>query len=162
MAVAATASPPSLRLLWSSPTGGGPPIVAGGLVWTISQRGILYGLNPHTGHVRQQAFLDGPEANHFPTPSVGAGLLLAPDGNRVVAFAHAGAPAPAAAGSSAAASPAPSGQASAGALPGGDAPSPPLSGGAVAAIVVGSLAVLGGIGWLVWRRVPSLGLSTPG
>jgi len=150
VAVGAMSSPPGLRMVWSSRTGGGPPIVAAGLVWTISQRGILYGLNPRTGHIRQQGLLDGPEANHFPTPSVGAGLLLAPDGNRVVAFAH-----PGAAASSAPVSPTPSGYASAAAQPGGDAPSPPLSGDAVAAIVAGSLAVLGGISWLVWRRVPN-------
>ena len=84
VAVRAKASPPGLRPLWSSEAGGGPPIVAGGLVWTISQqRGMLYGLDPRTGHIRQQGFLGGPEANHFPTPSAGAGLLLAPAGNRV-------------------------------------------------------------------------------
>ena len=55
---------------------GGPPIVAGGLVWTIGQDGILYGLDPATGKVRQQAAIGG-VANHFPTPSVGDGLLLA-------------------------------------------------------------------------------------
>src|ERR1700722_10789428 len=36
VAVRAATSPPGLRLLWRSATGGGPPIVAGGLVWTIS------------------------------------------------------------------------------------------------------------------------------
>ncbi len=30
-----------------------------------------------------------------------------------------------------------------------------LSGGAFAGIVIGSLAVLTGLGWLVWRRVPN-------
>jgi hypothetical protein len=48
-AVRAATSPPGLRLLWSSRTGGGPPIVAGGLVWTISLTGTLYGLDPQTG-----------------------------------------------------------------------------------------------------------------
>ena len=70
LAVRVTASPPGLRLLWSSQQGGGSPIVAGGLVWTISQAGWLYGLDPQTGHVRQKAPLGGAPANHFPTPSV--------------------------------------------------------------------------------------------
>ncbi len=91
VAVAAATSPPGLRLLWRSGTGGGPPIVAGGLVWTISQAGTLFGLDPQTGQARQQAAI-GTLANHFPTPSVGAGLLLAPSANRVVAFRAAGAP----------------------------------------------------------------------
>ncbi len=55
----------------------GPPIVAGGLVWTIGSDGVLYGLNPTSGTVTEQATIGAP-ANHFPTPSVGAGLLLAP------------------------------------------------------------------------------------
>lgn len=144
LAVRADAAPPGLRLLWASRTGGGPPIVAGGLVWTISRAGWLYGLDPQTGKVRQQAPA-GTGANHFPTPSAGAGLLLAPAGNRVVAFLATGAQG---------AGPAPLGQATPGSLPGGDAPAAPLSGGAVAGIVAGSLAVLAGIGWLVRRRLP--------
>jgi outer membrane protein assembly factor BamB len=85
-AVQVAATPASLRLLWSSGAGGGPPIVAAGLVWTIGQDGILYGLNPTTGAVQQQVSIGTP-ANHFPTPSVAAGLLLAPSADRVVAFA---------------------------------------------------------------------------
>jgi outer membrane protein assembly factor BamB len=85
VAVEVTASPPALRLLWSAKEGGGPPIIAAGLVWTIGQGGTLFGLDPTTGVVRQQASIGVP-ANHFPTPSVGAGLLLAPSANRVVAF----------------------------------------------------------------------------
>ena len=85
MAIKVTPSPAGLRVLWSSGTGGGPPIVAGGLVWTIGQDGTLYGLDPTTGAVRQSASI-GAEANHFPTPSVGDGLLLAPTADSVVAF----------------------------------------------------------------------------
>ena len=85
IAVRATSSPPSLRLLWSSGVGGGPPIVAGGLVWTIGQNGTLYGLDPATGKIRQQASIGVP-ANHFPTPGIGAGLLLATCAQNVVAF----------------------------------------------------------------------------
>jgi polyvinyl alcohol dehydrogenase (cytochrome) len=44
-AVQAAKSPAALRLLWSSGTGGGPPIVAAGLVWTIARDGTLYGLS---------------------------------------------------------------------------------------------------------------------
>jgi polyvinyl alcohol dehydrogenase (cytochrome) len=86
IAVRATQSPPSLKILWSSKVGGGPPIVAGGLVWSIGQDGTLFGLDPNTGQVRQQASV-GSLATHFPTAGVGGGLLLAPAANRVVAFA---------------------------------------------------------------------------
>ena len=86
IAVRVTPSPPGLHLLWSSGTGGGPPIVAAGLVWTIGQNGVLYGLDPATGQVRQQVAMGTP-ANHFPTPSVGDGLLLAACAENVVAFA---------------------------------------------------------------------------
>jgi outer membrane protein assembly factor BamB len=86
VAVKAIRSPPALRLLWtSSNAGGGPPIVAGGLVWTIAQNGKLYGLDPATGKIRQEAAIGVP-ANHFPTPGIGAGLLLAPSAQNVVAF----------------------------------------------------------------------------
>lgn len=85
IAVRATKSPPRLRQLWSTGTGGGPPIVAGGLVWTIGQNGTLYGLAPRTGKIRQQTTIGVP-ANHFPTPGIGDGLLLAPAARDVVAF----------------------------------------------------------------------------
>ena len=85
IAVRAAQSPPALHLLWSAGTGGGPAIVAAGLVWTIGQNGVLYGLDPATGQVRQQASI-GALANHFPTPSVADGLLLAPTADQVVAF----------------------------------------------------------------------------
>ena len=155
VAVAAATSPPGLRLLWRSGTGGGPPIVAGGLVWTISLTGTLYGLDPQTGQVRQQATI-GAVANHFPTASVGAGLLLAPAANRVVAFRATGtpgAPASPAAASTAPASSAPAAQAGAPGQAGGPDPgSGGLSGGAIAGIVAGGVLLLGGAGWLLWRR----------
>jgi outer membrane protein assembly factor BamB len=78
-------APTSLQVLWTSRTGGGPPIVAAGLVWTIGQDGVLSGLNPATGAVVQRASVGAP-INHFPTPSVGSGLLLAATGTHVVAF----------------------------------------------------------------------------
>jgi hypothetical protein len=85
LAVKAVSSPPALHLLWNSGFGGGPPIVAGGLVWTIGQNGRLYGLDPANGKIRQQTAIGVP-ANHFPTPGVGAGLLLAPSAQNVIAF----------------------------------------------------------------------------
>jgi outer membrane protein assembly factor BamB len=78
-------APAALRVLWTSGEGGGPPIVAGGRVWTIGQNGTLYGLDSTDGAVLQQASVGVP-ANHFPTPGVGDGLLLAPSAYRVVAF----------------------------------------------------------------------------
>jgi outer membrane protein assembly factor BamB len=162
IAVRAARSPAALRLLWSSGTGGGPPIVAAGLVWTIGQNGTLYGLDPATGKVRQRASIGVP-ANHFPTPSAGGGLLLAPSATRVVAFA---APAP---GASASPAPTPvTKPATAGspgtirATPAASHPaSPPeaASGGGarlavIAVIAAGCLAAASGIGWLRWRRRP--------
>ena len=85
VAIRASASPPSLRIMWGSANGGGPPIVAAGLVWTIGSDGVLYGLSRVTGAVRQHATVGAP-ANHFPTSSVGNGLLLVPTADRVVAF----------------------------------------------------------------------------
>jgi outer membrane protein assembly factor BamB len=85
IAVKATRSPPALHLLWSSGVGGGPPIVAGGLIWTIGQTGRLYGLDPATGKIRQQAAIGTP-SNHFPTPGIGAGLMLAASAQNVIAF----------------------------------------------------------------------------
>ncbi len=150
IAVQAVQSPAALHLLWSSRTGGGPAIVAAGLVWTIGQNGVLYGLNPATGAVRQQASI-GAVANHFPTPSVADGLLLAPSADRVVAFtastsASAAASAPASAPASASAS-APASAARPPAASGGGLPAH-----AIVGIVVAALAVIGGIGWFVWRR----------
>jgi outer membrane protein assembly factor BamB len=140
IAVQAARSPAALRLLWSSGTGGGPPIVAAGLVWTIGQNGMLYGLDPATGNVRQRASI-GVLANHFPTPSVGDGLLLAPAARVVVAFA---APPP---GTSV---PTPSTiPASHPARPARAAPSGALP---PAAIAAGGLTAIGGAAWLAWRR----------
>ncbi len=85
VALRVAASPPSLRILWNASVGGGPPIYAAGLIWTIGQNGVLYGLNPSNGQVHQQATIGQP-ANHFPTPSVGDGLMVAPSAYHVVAF----------------------------------------------------------------------------
>ena len=86
LAVETSTSSPWLTTLWQTPTGSaGPPIVAGGLVWTMTTGGALYGLNPATGAAVQH-FSIGAVSNHFPTPSVGAGLLLAASSTQVHAF----------------------------------------------------------------------------
>lgn len=154
IAVRATKSPAAVTLLWSSGTGGGPPIIAAGLIWTIGQNGTLYGLDPATGKVRQQAPI-GAVANHFPTPSVGAGLLLAPAADHIVAFTATASGATASGGSATATplTPAPRttqatqpGSGSGGGTGGGISP------GLIAGVTAGAVVVIGGIGWLAWRR----------
>jgi hypothetical protein len=122
IAVRATRSPPALHLTWSSGVGGGPPVVAGGLVWTIGQNGELYGLSPATGKIRQQADIGTP-ANHFPTPGIGAGLLLAPSARNVIAFR---------------------------AFPGATfSPAPATGWPVIAGIVTACLAAVGALGWAI-------------
>ncbi|HXX91854.1 MAG TPA: PQQ-binding-like beta-propeller repeat protein [Acidimicrobiales bacterium] len=78
-------NPPTITSAWQTDTGaGGPPIVAGGLVWTIGG-GTLYGLDESTG-AASQSFPLGSESNDFPTPTVADGLLLAPSSTQVHAF----------------------------------------------------------------------------
>ncbi len=144
-AVSVAGASPGLRLLWSSRIGGGPPIVAGGLVWTISRYGTLSGIDPATGRLQQKAAIGAP-ANHFPTPSVGDGLLLAPSSNKVVAFRTGT--------GGGAASPATSHAAGASHQPA--AGSPASTGGpssaAIGGIIAGILVLAGGHGWLIYRR----------
>jgi len=151
VAVQATSSPAGLRLLWTSRTGGGPPIVAAGLVWTISLNGVLYGVDPASGQIRQQATIGTP-ANHFSTPSAGDGLLLAAAANQVIAFPASGSGTPAAASPGAT----PSGtQAASTATPTANGATTASTAGlpavAIAGIVIGALVVIGAAGWLVRR-----------
>ena len=85
VAVQASLQPPSLRRLWIADSGGGPPIVAGGLLWTLGSSGELDALNLSTGAVEAQVQVGQP-ANHFPTPALGDGLLVVPTAAHVVAF----------------------------------------------------------------------------
>lgn len=88
-AVRTSASPPALSVAWSAAGPAiGPPIVAGGLVWSIGG-GSLFGLSPTSGATVVQLPI-GTEANHFPAPTAADGLLLAPGGSggtQVLAFA---------------------------------------------------------------------------
>jgi len=155
IAVRATPSPAALKLEWSSGTGGGPPIIAAGLVWTIGQNGTLYGLDPSTGTVEQMASIGVP-ANHFPTPSVGGGLLLAASATKVVAFA-AGTTSTTTSPAIASTTTNPTGTTSTTvSTPHHGAQTTSQNGGmdpgALAGIVAGALVVLGGVAWGVWRR----------
>jgi len=105
---------------------------------------VLYGLDPATGKVRQQVMI-GVSANHFPTPSAGDGLLFAACTDNVIAFAASGA----------AAATAPS--AAAGRHLSCQAYSPPAAATHIprrylAALAFAAVAVLIGLGWLLWRR----------
>jgi hypothetical protein len=80
-------TPPTVASVWQTSTGsGGPPIVAGGLVWTIDHNtGNLYALDPTTGGA-SQTFSLGSVPNHFPTPAAADGLVLAASSDQVHAF----------------------------------------------------------------------------
>jgi outer membrane protein assembly factor BamB len=63
----------------------GPPIVAGGAVWSIdSGSGTLEARAARSGRLLASANLGA--VNHFATPSAGGGHLFAPAGDSVVAF----------------------------------------------------------------------------
>jgi outer membrane protein assembly factor BamB len=157
VAVRATTSPPALHRLWATGTGGGPPILAAGLVWTIGQNGVLYGLDPVHGAIRQRATV-GRLANHFPAPSVGEGLLLVAAARQVVAFPVTGHRVPPAGTSPAGGGPGSPGGPADGASP----PGQPGSAAGPVLITVAAVAVLlalgGGLylsrrrGYLAWRK----------
>ena len=87
-AVQVTNRRPYLHVLWRSITvrTAGPPIVAGGMVWTILLDGhAVVGLSQASGQPEVQESI-GVLANHFPTPTVADGLLLVPSLRSVVAF----------------------------------------------------------------------------
>jgi polyvinyl alcohol dehydrogenase (cytochrome) len=72
---------------FSAPPGAaGPPILAGGLVWSTGWRSsqILYGLDPSTGAVRFQQNMG--TFDHFATPSAGGGRLFVAAGSKVSAL----------------------------------------------------------------------------
>jgi polyvinyl alcohol dehydrogenase (cytochrome) len=85
-AVKVSTNRPHLKQLWTANDGAaGPPVIADGLVWTIGTDNAVHGLNPANG--REVVSIPfGASANHFPTPSVGDGLLLLPGTDQVFAF----------------------------------------------------------------------------
>ncbi len=144
IALAVATSPPGLHVLWRSSVGGGPPVVAAGLVWTIGQDGSLDGLDPATGAVRQHTAV-GPPANHFPTPGIGSDVLVVAAARHLVAFPYG---ATTSSTSSSTAPPA----ASTTTRPTEHPTSGGLPVGAVVALVVGASVVVGATIWLVVVR----------
>jgi polyvinyl alcohol dehydrogenase (cytochrome) len=84
-AVKVSKNRPYLKRLWTDNDGAaGAPIIAGGLLWTVGGN-TMHGLNPANG--REVVSIPfGGHANHFPTPSVGDGLLLVSGTDQVLAF----------------------------------------------------------------------------
>jgi len=77
---------PSFATAWAGPnvSYSGPPIVAGGLVWTIDHAGTLYALNRTTGSTTFSAAIGG--AAHFATPAAGDGRVFVAAGGNIKAF----------------------------------------------------------------------------
>ena len=85
-AIKVSTKAPYLKQLWTDKDGAaGSPIIADGLVWTIGGDNAVHGLNPANGK-EVVSIPSGGFANHFPTPSVGDGLLLLPGTDQVFAF----------------------------------------------------------------------------
>jgi outer membrane protein assembly factor BamB len=85
--VALRVSGNSFSTAWRSGSfNAGPPIVAGGAVWSIdTDSGTLTAFAPDSGRVVATDSLG--TVTHFATPSAGGGRLFAPASDRVIAFA---------------------------------------------------------------------------
>jgi len=78
---------PSFRIAWTAAAAvDGPPVIAGGFVWSVGQSADeLYGLDPASGQVVQAVPLDA-SVDNYATPAVGEGLLVLGTGDTVRAF----------------------------------------------------------------------------
>ena len=63
----------------------GPPIVSGGVVWTVGVEGTLYGFDRTTGRLRYRFHL-GEVATSFPRLAASAGRLFVPAGSSLVCY----------------------------------------------------------------------------
>jgi polyvinyl alcohol dehydrogenase (cytochrome) len=75
----------SFSTAWKADVSAGPPILAGGAVWTIDGA-TLHAYNAATGGPIASFDL-GNQTTHFPSPAAGGGRLFAPAGSSLVAFA---------------------------------------------------------------------------
>jgi outer membrane protein assembly factor BamB len=84
---AANSNYTSFSVIWKSPPfWSGPPIVAGGLVWTIDlDNSILYAFQETSGKVAFRYELGSPE-NHFLTPSASRGQIFVPLSDKIMSF----------------------------------------------------------------------------
>jgi outer membrane protein assembly factor BamB len=82
----ATGRAPAFRVAWrSAHFNAGPPIVAGGAVWTLDQdSGTLFAFDLATGRERGRARVG--LAAHFAAPSAADGLVLVATGRQVTAI----------------------------------------------------------------------------
>lgn len=80
-----TGPAPTFQVAWrSAPFNAGPPIVAGGAVWTLDQEtGTLFAFDPATGRERGRIHIG--LAAHFAAPSAADGLVLIATGRQVTA-----------------------------------------------------------------------------
>ncbi len=83
-------SSPSFHVLWQAAQADGPPILVGGLVWSVNlPSGRLYGFNPANGAVRADLALGASSSTvHFVSLSAGGGRLFVGAGSTVAAFAR--------------------------------------------------------------------------
>ena len=74
----------SFSEVWHAGSSAGPPILAGGVVWSIDNGAILHGYSAGSGG--EVANVDLGAVTHFPTPAAGGGRLFAPAGSQLIAF----------------------------------------------------------------------------
>jgi outer membrane protein assembly factor BamB len=75
----------SFSTAWKADGSTGPPILAGGAVWTIDGSTLRAYAAATGGSIG--TFDLGNQTTHFPSPAAGGGMLFAPAGSAVVAFA---------------------------------------------------------------------------
>jgi outer membrane protein assembly factor BamB len=77
---------PRLRMLWTaSGTNPGPPIIAGGVVWDLSGKGVLAGYRLSDGRSVFTAQTPSPQTS-FPSPAASGTRLVVPEGDQVVSY----------------------------------------------------------------------------
>jgi hypothetical protein len=83
----------SFHTAWHNSLATGPPIAAGGLIWSGSMFGgtTLYGLNPSSGNAAKSLALPA-KTVHFATPAAAYGRLFMAAGSQLAAFAAPNAP----------------------------------------------------------------------
>jgi outer membrane protein assembly factor BamB len=76
---------PTFSVSTTGSKGAGPPIVAGGVIWAVTDDGHLEGFDQISGRQRYRLFLDDLSTS-FPTLAASAGRLFVPEGSAIQAF----------------------------------------------------------------------------